>query len=176
MAEQEGVEFQEPAQPVDAAAGPENATEDAEHWKRMSRQNERDKKALAKANAEMAKRLEQVENASKSEEQIRSERAVAAEQERDALRAELTRLRIAARYGIGEDDLDLLGAGEEDEIEARAKRVAELSAAAAALAAPSPSVTRRPVESMRPGASPSGDMPLNGDPIVDALKNTLGIT
>ena len=165
---------------VDVEASASEPPADLDHWKRMSRQNERAAKAALKESTELKARLARLEDLSKSEDQKLADRTAELDREAAALRSEVSRLRIAARYGIGEDDLDLLGSGDEDEIEARAKRVSELSAAAAAAsaapAAPTaPPAGRRPVEALRPGATPA-DLPLNGDPIVDALKGHLGIT
>lgn len=100
--------------------------------------------------------------ASKSEEQRREEAVAAAQQERDQSRAEATRLRVAIRHGISEDDFDLLGSGTEDEINARAERIAAKNKAAADAAAqlaalpppPGAPAPRRPGEQLKPGATP----------------------
>ncbi len=74
---------------------------EAEKWKALSRQNE----AQAKANAEKAKRLDDIEEANKTELQKASERAVAAEAK--AAEAELRALKasIAAKTGVPEEML-----------------------------------------------------------------------
>lgn len=46
----------------------------------------------------------------------------------DGMHAELIQLRAALRHGLDIEDVDLLGTGTEDEIEARAKRLADRSA------------------------------------------------
>lgn len=48
--------------------------------------------------------------------------------ERDTAASELTRLRVAVRHGLSEEDFDLLGSGSEEEIETRAQRIAALRA------------------------------------------------
>lgn len=65
------------------------------------------------------------EQAELTEAQRATQRAEAAERERDEARQEATRLRLAARYGLQEDDLDLLGTGTDEVLEGRAKRLAE---------------------------------------------------
>lgn len=123
---------------------PDTATDpvaEIEKWKTLARKNE----ARAKENAAAARRLAEIEDAAKTEQQRLEERAAAAERERDEARVELTRLRMAARYGIGEDDLDLLGSGTDEEIEARARRLAERLAPHPS----APPVPGRPVEAAR---------------------------
>jgi hypothetical protein len=104
--------------------------------------------------------------ASKSEEQRRQEQIEAANRERDDSRAEAVRLRVALKHGISEDDFDLLGSGTEEQIEARASRIAEknkaVEDAVSALTPPgsTPPVPRRPGEKLRPGAVPASPPPL----------------
>jgi hypothetical protein len=104
----------------EAATAPEEATPqdvdyraEAEKWKALSRQNE----AQAKANAEKAKRFDEVEEAQKSELQKAEERAAAAiaraeEVEQRALRAE-----VAAETGV---PLNLLHGSTAEELQASA--------------------------------------------------------
>lgn len=106
----------------------------------------------------LAAKARELEEAQKTEAQRLQERAAAAERERDEVRVEMARLRMAARYGIAEDDLDLLGTGTDEEIESRAKRLSERFAAPPAAAS-----ATRPTESMRSltsgstGEEPSSD-------------------
>lgn len=110
----------------------------------------------AKAHADAAKRLQEIEDAQKTAEQRNAESLSSAQRDLEQARAESARLRIGVRHGLTEDDLDLLGSGSDEEIESRAKRVAELKQAAATAGAavtatgPSP---RRPAEELRAGAS-----------------------
>jgi hypothetical protein len=80
-----------------------------------------------------------------------TERATAAE-------TEAIRLRVAMKHGLEEEDLDLLGTGDEEAIEARAKRLAERTAPTSDDVAP-----RRPRERLRPGAAPAAT-PEDNDP------------
>lgn len=84
--------------------------------------------------------------------------------ELDRVKADFTSLgsQLAARevellqtkYGISDDDLDLLGGGSYEEKESRAARIA-LMVQSAKQEEPVKPPTQRPVESMRPGASPT---------------------
>lgn len=97
-------------------------------------------------------KVREIEEAKKSEDQKIQERADAAEKRAQAVEAELLRERIARRHKIDEDDMDLLGSGTEEQIEARAKRIAAKNAAAAAVQATAPP-SEKPVEKLRPGAT-----------------------
>lgn len=138
------------------------ATEDAPETEEFDA--ERAKAKIAKQNSEArglrnrVKELEafeakvrEIEEAQKSEAQKIQERAEKAERDAQAARDELARERIARRYKIDDDDLDLLGTGTEEMIEARAKRIAALKAAADKPVVVPPS--GKPVEKLRPGAT-----------------------
>jgi hypothetical protein len=106
------------------------------------------------------KMVTDLENASKSELQRQAEALEEATRARDSALADATRYQVALQHGIGTEDLDLLGGGTQEEIAARAARIAELrtaatSAAQAPPAAPAPTPGQRPVEQLRPGATPS---------------------
>jgi len=147
--------------PEDAQEAPKAPEVD---WKAKAREWER----RAKANATAAEQLQALEDAKKTEIERIQERATAAEAERDAHRVELTRLRLATRYGLDEGDLDFLPAGSDEEMEDRAKRLS------ARLKAQAPTDT---VPGPRPDLSqgPKGDLPLNGDPLLNDIKRKLGL-
>ena len=113
-----------------------------------------------KARKELEARVREFEDRDKSEQQRLEERAATAERERDDARVELTRLRMATRYGIAEDDLDLLGSGSDDEIEDRARRLADRFAST-----PPASVPGRPAEQLRPlrSGATAEDAPADGN-------------
>ena len=130
------------------------------------------REAITKANAEAAKYRTQVrdlepkakqfsalEEASKTDQQRMQEALEAANRARDTAQADALRFRIAAEHGIGKDDLDLLGVGDEDTLTSRAQRLADLrvKAAAAEVAATVPKPAQRPTEQLRPGATPSSE-------------------
>src|SRR5690349_13743920 len=97
-------------------------------------------------------KVHEFEESQKSEAQKIQDRAAKAEQRALAAETELIRERIARRYQVSDDDLELLGSGTEDQIEARAKRIAALNAAAAAVKATVPP-SEKPVEKLRPGST-----------------------
>jgi hypothetical protein len=142
---------QQQPDPQDTSALPE--------WARQS---------LTKANQEAAKYRTQVaelkpladqfrafEESTKSETQRLAEANAAYQREAENARAEAVRYKAAATYGISADHFDLLGSGTEDEITARAEKLAALiSAQAVPAVQPTPATQRRPLEQMRPGATP----------------------
>ncbi|MGV9818415.1 hypothetical protein [Nocardia xishanensis] len=88
------------------------------------------------------------QEAAKTEVQRATERAAAVEQENANLVTEL----IAAKYGVPEEDYDFLGSGTREEKEAKGARYAACFASAPT---PTPPPSDRPVEGLRPGASPT---------------------
>lgn len=85
----------------------------------------------------------------RANERIAQMEAAAAERDARDVVAE-----VAAAHGISADNLDLLGSGTREELDARAQRVA-------ALAASSRPPTDRPVESLKPGASSASTTPVD---------------
>jgi hypothetical protein len=105
-------------------------------------------------------KVKEHEDSTKSDQDKLTESKTAAEKRADEAEQNATRLRVAMEHGLDKEDLDLLGSGDEEQIEARAKRLAERSAP--------PDDTgqeprRRPQERLRPGAAPSAD-PEKSDP------------
>lgn len=86
------------------------------HWKAMSRKNE----DRAKANAEKARKFDELEEQSKSELQKALEKATLAEQRAERAEAQALRSRIGAKHGI---DPDLLLGTTEEEINDYAQRL-----------------------------------------------------
>lgn len=102
----------------------EKPTETVEFWKAQARENEK----RAKANADAAKRLADIEEAQKTEAQKAAERLAAAEKDAADARAEALRLRIATKYGISEDDADTFLTGtDEESLTRQAERLAKLA-------------------------------------------------
>jgi len=95
------------------------------------------------------------EEAAKTEVQRATDRAAAVEKEKNALIREV----VAARYGVPDEDLDFLGSGTREEMEAKGERYAARFAATSIPTPPPPS--NRPVESLRPGASPTPPAPVD---------------
>lgn len=123
------------------------------------------KKAAEKQLNELTARLTEYENRDKTEAQKLVERAEQAERERDALRVESLRARVAITKGLPADLMEFLTATDEDELAAQADRLM------ARLPTPDPARPRADVDQ---GARP-GPLPLNGDPLLDSLKTKLGI-
>lgn len=116
-------------------------------------------KALSAAEA----KLKEHEDAKLGEVERLQKQAQEAADEVVKARQEALRFRIAAQFGISDEDAELFLTGTDEET---VKKQAER------LIARTPS-TPRPDPSQ--GAS-SGDMALNGDPILQSVKTKLGIT
>jgi hypothetical protein len=92
---------------------------------------------------------EAAEEANKTEVQKANERAQTLANEL----AELTLQNVALAHGIPKENYDLLGSGTREELESRAARLAALHGSVAPTEPKAPP-SERPVESLRPGASP----------------------
>ena len=104
----------------------------------------------------LAKRAQAADEAAKSTEQRAMERAQEAEKREAETLERYQRLELAVQYHIEHEDVDLIGSGSLEEMEARAQRVARLNAAASKA---NPPPTNQPVEGLRPGASPEPARP-----------------
>lgn len=171
----------DPASPVPAAPAatittePETFTQDdvdrivRERAERLYRQKVGegvDIEAIKKKAAD----FDAAQEASKTEQERAADAARQAQQDAAEARAEALRYKAAATHGIGQDHFDLLGSGDEETITARAERLGGLLKSAASLTAeneqlraevealragkPAP-LTARPVETLRPGATPA---------------------
>lgn len=151
------------------AAAPEATTEQPAEVQDPNSLPQWARDAITKANREaasyrtkvneltpQAEQFKALEEASKSEAQRLAEAAEAAKRDADTARAEAIRYKAAATHGISADHFDLLGSGTEDEITARAEKIASLIAAQAATTQTASAPATRPVEQMRPGATPAG--------------------
>lgn len=132
----------------DEGSETEDPTNTVEYWKKHSRENEK----KAKANAAAAKKLAELEEASKSEEDKRAEAARKIEGERDEARREAAIARAALKYGLSEEDLDLISGGDPEEIEDRAKRLSERISAPANGRKPDPTLGREGAPKSDPDA------------------------
>lgn len=80
----------------------------------------------AKANADAAKRLAEIEESQKSEADKQAERIKALEAEAGSARTEALRLRVATKHGISDEDADLFLTGSDEEtITRQAERLAQ---------------------------------------------------
>jgi hypothetical protein len=133
---------------------------EAAKWKSLSRKHENNQlSALGFKSREEIDQLREAasqhqaaQDAQKSEVQRATDRAQTVEQQLADMRATNARLLAAATHSIPPDLIDLLGAGTEEEINARAEMLAERLKAATA---PAPAGAQRPVESLTAGAAPA---------------------
>lgn len=137
-----------------------------ERLQKVQRENKdlRQRPVLTPEQQQQLDEYNRLAEASKSEQQRQAEALEAANRAREAAQAEALRYRVAAEHGIGKDDLDLLGSGTEEELVARAQRIADLRSAGASQAAPAPVPgQQRPVEQLRPGATPTSGVKTEDD-------------
>lgn len=157
---------------------PDALKKQLQHWKTTAQKHER----AARDNSKAAKRLQELEDANKSELQKAVDAQAAAERERDAVKSQQTRMMAAAAHDLPPDLIDYLGDGTEEEINSRAEQLAGFIAESARKLVEQmspqnggrvPSVARRnrPVESMRPGAAPAGNQPNTPDEMFRQLLN-----
>lgn len=111
----------------DTSEGTDLAAE-VEKWKALSRKNE----DRAKANAEKAKKLDEIEEANKTEIEKATSRAEEAEKEITAAKKELALERAARKHNLSDEDVALLALIPADQIEAQAEALAKRSAPAGA--------------------------------------------
>lgn len=151
------------------AAAPEATTEQPAETQDPNTLPQWARDAITKANREaanyrtkvneltpQAEQFKALEEASKSEAQRLAEAAEVAKRDADTARAEAIRYKAAATHGISADYFDLLGSGTEEQVSANAEKIATLLAAQAAAAQTVTPPATRPVEQMRPGATPAG--------------------
>ncbi len=125
MSEQEATETVAPE--PQAGEDGEGKTFDADYVKKL-RDEAAKYRTEAKANAEAAGRLAEIEEANKSEQQKLAERAEAAEKAAAVARSEALRFKIASKFGVSDEDADLFLTGTEEETLTRqAERLAQRS-------------------------------------------------
>lgn len=150
-------------QDTGAATEPADLTAELEKWKKLARQNE----AQAKANADAAKRLAELEDRDKSEAQRLTEQQKAAEDRAAKAERELLRLRVAARKGLTEAQAKRLTGDSEEELEADADDL--LSSFAPPPPAEDDDDRRRPKERLRSGGDPEAEPAPDTSKIADEI-------
>jgi hypothetical protein len=134
---------------------------EVEKWKALARKHEEQ----AKKNTEAARRLAELEDAQKTEQQKLAEQLEQERAGRTAASVEAARYRAAMTHGLSADDLDLLG-DDPEQIEARAERLA------ARFAAAQPTTpSKRPTEALKPGASGQSGDPFEPSALADSIWN-----
>jgi hypothetical protein len=106
--------------------------------------------------AQKALEAEEAREARDAEFKAAVERAEAAERRATEQEAALYRMDLAVQYGIPRDDINLIGSGSREEMEAAATRLGALFATSDKTPAPP---SNRPVEGLRPGALPEPPKP-----------------
>lgn len=95
-------------------------TETVDFWKQKAREQEK----RAKENAGAAKRLAEIEDAQKSEAEKVADRLRELESEVESARRDALRFKVASKYGIGDEDVDLfLTASDEETLTKQAERL-----------------------------------------------------
>lgn len=149
----------EGADGADDGDGGEDPTAELAKWKAMARKHEKQ----AKDNAAAAKRLADLEEAGKSEQQKAADKAAQAEKDAADARKELARLRVAMRKGLTEAQAKRLVGDTEEELEADAEELLE-SFGAEKNGDGKDDRSRRPQERLRAGASSDDGDPQEKDP------------
>lgn len=133
------------------------------------------KRDAEKALTDALARLKDYEDRDKSDADKLTERASSAETRADTAERELLRLRVAVETKLPANLAERLQGTTEDELRADAAELLKLVAPSTP-EPPAPLPGAKPRERMRGGGDPTGGaMPLNGDPIVNALNRKLGI-
>ena len=94
--------------------GEDAKTFDAAYVKRL-RDEAAKYRTEAKANADAAKRLADIEEATKSDQQKQAERLAELERDAQAARAEALRYRVAAKFQVSDEDAELFLTGTDEE-------------------------------------------------------------
>ena len=106
---------------LDAVPDAQDETATVEYWKRRSREWE----DRAKANASAADKLAKAEQSQKTDAEKTAERIAALEQQVAAAARDATRFKVAARFGIVDEDVELFLTGaDEKTLVAQAERLA----------------------------------------------------
>ena len=100
------------AEPQEGDRQPE--TFDAEYVKKLRAENAKHR-TEAKANAEAAKRLAEIEEANKTEAQKAADRLAAAQRDAEQAKADALRWKIAAKFQVDDEDADLFLTGTDEE-------------------------------------------------------------
>mgnify|MGYP001142527256 CR=1 FL=1 len=136
--------------------GTDDPSAELEKWKRLARENEK----RAKANADAAKRLQEIEDSKKSDLEKLTEAQAAAERRATEAEQRALRLEVAAEKGLTPAQAKRLVGSTREELEADADELLDTFR-------PSEEAEtdplRRPRERLRPGASPKAE-PEETDP------------
>lgn len=144
--------------------------EDYQKALKKARKEAADRRVKIRELEPLANKAREAEEANKTELEREREARIAAE-ERDRQREEqFTRTDIAYTQGILPENIDLIGSGSREEMEARAIRVKAMQDQQQPSSAPP---TDRPVEGLRPGASPEPPRPADDSYPAAWVPNTV---
>lgn len=115
----EATENLEPPEDAGSETEPDWKTE-AEKWKSLSRKNE----DAAKSNATKAKEYDAYVESQKSEQERAADAVKTLSGENASLATDNAKLKAALKYGLSDEDLELLGDGSPEQIETRAEKLA----------------------------------------------------
>lgn len=146
MPETDPAATDQPDAPADTAAPAEHP--DIAKWKALARKHEQ----TAKANAEAARKLAELEDRDKSAADKAAEQSAAAIARAEKAERELVRLRVASEKGLTPAQAKRLVGNTEDELAADAD---ELLADLKPSAPPAAAATRRPTETLSGGGDPA---------------------
>jgi hypothetical protein len=138
------------------AAPPEHTQEEFDELLKKMRSENHKLRSKLRETEPLARKAQEAEEASKSELQKALERAQEAINAKTQLETQNIRLELAVSHQLPPESIDLIGAGTREEMETNAKYLAALHAAASKT---QPPPTDRPVEGLRPGASPEPGNP-----------------
>lgn len=124
--------------PQEGAEKAEPKTFDADYVEKLRKEAAK-YRTEAKANADAARKLAEIEDANKTEQQKLAERLQAAESAAQQAQAEALRFKIATKFGVSDEDADLFLTGTDEEtLTKQAERLAARSEDAGKPRAPKP--------------------------------------
>lgn len=139
---------------------------EVEKWKALSRKNEEQ----AKANADAAKRLAELEESQKTDQQKLADTNKALEERARKAELDSCRMRVAIRKGLTEAQVKRLLGTTEEELEADADELLEaFKSGAEPEAATPPAAGGRPKEKLRPGAVAAAEPDPDPEKVLNAI-------
>ena len=151
MSEEQQAPETDAPEPQEGGSEPEPETFDADYVAKLRKEAAK-YRTEAKANADAAKKLAEIEEANKSEQQKQAERLAELEREASQARAEALRFKIASKFGVSDEDADLFLTGTDEEtLTKQAERLAARNEDAGKPRAPKPD----PNQGRRSGGSAS---------------------
>ena len=139
------------------------------------REARREAEKRAKANAEAAKRLEEIEAANASDLEKATRKAETSEARAAKLEAENLRLRVALRHGLDDDAARRLIGETEEELDEDAAKLAKLIRRDGDDEPNSQPPRKSPSTNLKSGTAGATD-PAPTDPILEAIQSKMGLS